>query len=94
MLSHGGKSYRDGGKNMHEMMMWQDADDMKWGENDDDAMKMHCQEMPDMKGCEMYKDTDATTMDHSMMDMSDPMQMSMADMGKSRIFLGKHLFFV
>lgn len=21
MLSHGGKSYRDGGKNMHEMMM-------------------------------------------------------------------------
>lgn len=56
---------------------------MKWGEkNDDDAMKMHCQEMPEMKGCEMYKNTDATTMDHSMMDMSDPMQMSMADMGK------------
>lgn len=82
MLSHGGKSYRDGSENMHEMMMQQD-EDMKWGNSDaDDAMKMHCQEMPDMKGCEMYKNTDSETMDHSMMDMSDPMSMSMADMGK------------
>ena len=49
MLSHGGKSYRDGSENMHEMMMQQD-EDMKWGNSDaDDAMKMHCQEMPDMK---------------------------------------------
>ena len=49
----------------------------------DTAMKEHCQMMPEMKGCEKYM-TDTGTMDHSMMDMSqhDPMQMSMADMGK------------
>ncbi len=83
MLSHGGKSYDRGGKNMHEMMMQKEGEKM-WGEKDEDtAMKAHCQEMPDMQGCEKYM-TDAETMDHSMMDMSahDPMQMSMADMGK------------
>lgn len=82
MLSHGGKSYDRGGKNMHEMMMQKEGEKM-WGEKDEDtAMKMHCQEMPDMKGCEKYM-SDTETMDHSTMDMSahDPMQMSMADMG-------------
>lgn len=82
MLSHGGKSYERGEKDMHEMMMQEDE---KLWENDDEdeAMKNHCAMMPEMKGCEKYM-TDTGTMDHSMMDMSahDPMSMSMADMGK------------
>lgn len=40
-------------------------------------MAEHCQMMPDMIGCEKYKNSGAHTMD-----MSDPMSMSMADMNK------------
>lgn len=80
---HRGNMHHDGEKNMHEMMMQQE-DDMKWSKHsDDDAMKEHCKMMPEMQGCEKYT-MDTKEMDHSMMDMSshDPMQMSMADMGK------------
>ena len=78
---HMGK-YRDGGKQMHEMMMQKEGN-MMWGDtNENDAMKQHCQEMPAMKGCEMYQNLASGMTDHSMMDMEDPMSMSMADMGK------------
>jgi uncharacterized protein (DUF305 family) len=72
-----------GWKDMAETMMGQDKDDMKYDTDDsqDDAMKKHCEMMPEMQGCEKYVG-ETTEVDHSMMDMSDPMSMSMADMGK------------
>ncbi|MDQ7022426.1 MAG: hypothetical protein Q9M97_02670 [Candidatus Gracilibacteria bacterium] len=49
---------------LHNMMMGDKMDmggmkmgDMKMGNGDDDAMKEHCKMMPEMKGCEKYKDS-------------------------------------
>ncbi len=45
-------------------------------------MQEHCETMPDIPGCEEVKTNDSSTMmNHSGMDMSDPMSMSMRDMG-------------
>jgi hypothetical protein len=45
-------------------------------------MQEHCKTMPDMPRCEDIKtDTKNTMMNHSTMDISDPMSMSMKDMG-------------
>lgn len=46
------------------------------------GMEKHCRVMPEMPGCEVYALPD-TKEEHMMMDIDhDPMQMSMADMGK------------
>ena len=48
-----------------------------------EMMEEHCKTMPDMPGCEDIKTNNSNTMmNHGDMDMSDPMSMSMADMGK------------
>ena len=61
--------------NHNNHMMMQERNQKNVGYNQNDAMKEHCEMMPNMAGCEIYGDS-------MMMDMSDmnPMSMSMADM--------------
>jgi uncharacterized protein (DUF305 family) len=65
---------RDGGRGGYsrddKMMM---SEQMGWKK---DKMAEHCQMMPEMAGCERYQ-----TQPTQAMNMSDPMSMSMADMG-------------